>query len=433
MPAEPDTKPVLKMPPVKSGSGDVDRGLAGENLAQAVDADAGFRRFDAAAVDDAAGHRGREDADAEFPRDGAGIDDPARKHAYLRNINASSARRDHAGVGDASRKSTKPANQTQSIVRCRDRAAVDDGAAAAEAAEHHDTGQSDTIGGNDLAAVADVAKESLGVHEYAATAGDRAGVRYPPGDASRPEEGAIIKINAPADFARAAIDDAAKKGLDRFQKDVALHSTGVRNPAGAIAIPEDANIGYPNAPYRRRNFTAIGYPARESADGDNCDGALARGDCAAVDNTAAGAAVPENGDAEDLNAVPCRDRDLAPVGDPAGKRRHTFNFDPAGMRRDYVRVHDATSEDRAKVEINAAFRGGNRPRVGDTAAGHASTKNREKVVVDAGLGHQLAAVDNATGKGGHELEKNRLIRCRDRAGVGDATAGAAVSEDANMG
>jgi hypothetical protein len=103
------------------------------------------------------------------------------------------------------------------------------------------------------------------------------------------------------------------------------------------------------------------------------------------------------------------------------------------MRRDYVSVHDATSEDRAKVEINAAFRGGNRTSVGDTAAGHASTKNREKVVVDAGLGHQLAAVDNATGKGGHELQKNRLIRCRDRAGVGDATAGAAVSEDANMG
>jgi hypothetical protein len=177
-------------------------------------------------------------------------------------------------------------------------------------------GQSDTIGANDLAAVADVAKESLGVHEYAATAGDRAGVRYPPGDASRPEEGAIIKINAPADFAGAAIDDAAKKGLDRFQKDVALHSTGVRNPAGTIAIPEDANIGYPNAPYRRRNFTAIAYPARESADGDNCDGALARGDCAAVDNTAAGAAVAENGDAEDLNAVPCRDRDLAAVADP---------------------------------------------------------------------------------------------------------------------
>ena len=75
------------------------------------------------------------------------------------------------------------------------------------------------------------------------------------------------------------------------------------------------------------------------------------------------------------------------------------------MRRDYVSVHDATSEDRAKVEINAAFRGGNRTSVGDTAAGHASTKNREKVVVDAGLGHQLAAVDNATGKGGHELEK----------------------------
>ena len=354
MPAEPETKPELEMPPVKVGSGDVDRGLAGENLARAVDQDAGFVALMLAAVDDGAGHRGREDADAEFPRDGAGIDDPARKHAYLRNINASSARRDHAGVGDASRKSTKTGNQTKSIVRCRDRAAVDDGAAAAGAAESRDTGQSDTIGANDLAAVADVAKESLGVHEYAATAGDRAGVRYPPGDASR-QEGAIIKINAPADFAGAAIDDAAKKGLDRFQQQTSPCIVPVFViPPASLLFPKYAKIGYPNAPYRRRNFTAIAYPARESADGDNCDGALARGDCAAVDNTAAGAAVAENGDAEDLNAVPCRDRaDLAAVADPTGKRRHTFNFDPAGMRRDYVSVHDATSEDRAKVEINA--------------------------------------------------------------------------------
>ena len=39
-------------------SGDVDRGLAGENLARAVDQDAVARRLDGAAVDDAAGHRG---------------------------------------------------------------------------------------------------------------------------------------------------------------------------------------------------------------------------------------------------------------------------------------------------------------------------------------------------------------------------------------
>ena len=193
MPAEPETTPVLKMPPVKVGPAMSIAVLLARTSLKRVDADAGSVALMLPLSTMPPATVAVKTPMPSFPAMVPELTIPARKHAYLRNINASSARRDHAGVGDASRKSTKTANQTQSIVRCRDRAAVDDGAAAAGAAEYRDTGQSDTIGANDLAAVADVAKESLGVHEYAATAGDRAGVRYPPGDASRPKRVPSLK------------------------------------------------------------------------------------------------------------------------------------------------------------------------------------------------------------------------------------------------
>src|SRR4051794_31866433 len=76
MPAEPETTPALKMPPVKVGPAMLIAVLL-ERTSCALDQDAVARRLDAAAVDDPAGDRAREQGDAGFRRDRTGIDNTA--------------------------------------------------------------------------------------------------------------------------------------------------------------------------------------------------------------------------------------------------------------------------------------------------------------------------------------------------------------------
>ena len=102
--------------------GDVDRGLARENLARAVDQDAVARRLDGAAVDDRAGDGAREQGDAGLRRDRAGIDDTAhdarnaeRVGGRLAEFDADMSGADRAPVAEAAQEGSTPRTTMPSL------------------------------------------------------------------------------------------------------------------------------------------------------------------------------------------------------------------------------------------------------------------------------------------------------------------------------
>ena len=88
-------------------------------------------------------------------------------------------------------------DQTQSVVRCRDQAAVDDGAAVIEAAEHRDMDNPIPLVATILPLLL-ISPERSRRSQICRHRPRSCRRSLSPGDASRPEEGAIIKINAPA-------------------------------------------------------------------------------------------------------------------------------------------------------------------------------------------------------------------------------------------